>query len=294
VTSLALAMALAAALGSAPGCPAALDRAGALVDAELAAVAPSLVATLGPQDPQRIGAVLDEAELAVAADPAARAAAGARFRVALSRHCALAAQARLPAAGPEARARAEAILDRPEFRSARTDREAVLRRLLALWQRILDLLETGQAQQYASVSRALFLAAVALAAALGAMALLRRRAARPSRPADAPAAHAPAADARLDAAEAAAARGEATVAVRLALLAALASLEREGSVPPGRYFTNRELLLLLGSATPERQRAARTLSRLFDRAVYGGLPTGPAEAEAAISAARALGTEAPA
>ena len=65
----------------------------------------------------------------------------------------------------------------------------------------------------------------------------------------------------------------------------------DGTVPRGRTFTNGELLELL-NATPGRQGPARALARLFDRTVYGGLPAGRAEAEAAIEAAQALATEA--
>ncbi len=78
-------------------------------------------------------------------------------------------------------------------------------------------------------------------------------------------------------------------AIRLALLAALAALERRGAVPPGRALTNGELVEELRDEQPERLDALRTLSHLFDRAVYGGLPAGSADADAALRAARALG-----
>jgi hypothetical protein len=216
-----------------------------------------------------------------------RAAAGARFRAALLHHCALASQAALPAPDPGHRARAAEILDRPEFRAARADPEAFRRWLLDLWQRVLALLETGEAQRYAAFSRAVFLTAAAGAALLGLLALRRRRR-WPAAPVAEPETAAPPPDVRLDRAEAAAARGEAARAIRLAFLAALGALERRGVVPPGRALTNRELVEQLPATEPARIDALRTISRLFDRTVYGGLPAGGAEAAAALAAARTL------
>jgi hypothetical protein len=301
------ALLVAVALSAAPGCPAALARARALSDADLAGDAIAMVDALeaqgagGPAEALReaaraatSGAVersggRGEARPPVPLDAApVRGVAGARFRAALLRHCALASQPALPAPTPAHRARASEILDRPEFRAARGDPEALRRRLLDLWQRVLALLETGEAQRYAAFSRAVFLAAAAVAALLGSLALRRRRTRRSGAHAPPPDAAAPPPDARLDRAEDAAARGEAARAVRLALLAALAALERQGALPPGRALTNRELVDRLRGTEPARIDALRTLSRLFDRTVYGRLPAGGAEAAAALQAARTL------
>lgn len=289
MTGLLLAMALAAA----PGCPTALAGAGALADPELAGEAAALVQALeasGAGGP--VEALREEAAVARDADASSRGPAGARFRAALLRQCALASQAALPAASPDDRARAAEILERPEFRLARADPEAIRRWVLGVWQRILDLLETGEAQRYAAFSRALFLLAVVAAALLGLLALRRPSSARQTAPPRRPDAGLAATDARLDGAEDAAARGEDARAVRLALLAALAALERAGSVPPGRALTNQELAEQLRDGEPARFEALRTLARLFDRTVYGGLPAGPSDAAVALGAARTLGAEA--
>jgi hypothetical protein len=333
VSALVLLAALAAGLpegGGPAGCAGAIARAQAMGDADLAAAATEL-ASAAAEPGAPADAILSEAleasRAAASAGPAggggagASREAGARFRAALARHCALAAEPRLPAAAEADRRRAEEILDRPAFRRARADPAVVTRWLRGLWQRILDLFESHETQRYFLFSQVLFLAAAAGAAVFGAWALLRRRprAAR-ALPAPAPAVGS-GPDARLDAAAAAAARGDAALAVRLALLAALGALEREQALPPGRAFTNAELVALLGGlepargearaeagvdparakaragpdraevgAGPDRSEAVRTLCQVFDRTVYGGRPAGPADAEAALAAARALGS----
>jgi hypothetical protein len=285
-----IALLLAAALAAAPGCPAALARAATLSDPDLAREAAPLVEQLerdGSGGP--VLALRDQARWTGLAGPLDQPVAAARFRAALARHCALAAQAALPAPDPGDRARAQEILDRPGFRRARADPEALRRWLLALWQRVLDLVEIDEVQRYATFSRAVFLTAAAVAVLFGVVALGRRRGALRPPAREGPIEARPAPDSRLDAAEEAAAAGEAVQAVRLALLAALSALERQGAVPPGRALTNQELVGQLRRADPARVAALRTLSRLFDRAVYGGLPAGAAEAAAALQAARTLG-----
>lgn len=277
-----------AAAAPAPGCPAALARAAELGDADLAALAPALARAIHDQDaPAPADALLGEA-LRAADDRGA--AAGARFRAALARHCALAAAPRLPAAGAADRARAEEILERPAFRRARVDRWAVRRWLLGLWERILALFETREAQQYARFGQLLFLASAAAAALLGAWAVLRRRPGGARSVPSAEEAVPSAPDARLDDAEAAAARGDAARAVRLSMLAALGALERDGAVPPGRTFTGAELVAHLRAASGARRAAAEQLCAIFDRTVYGARAAGAAEAEAALAAARTLGS----
>ena len=277
-------------LGAAPGCPAALARSSALSDRGLCAEAVALVRALeGEGAGGPVEALQEEAALAEAAEGAARSAAGMRFRAALGRHCALAALPPLPAAGPAERARAAQILDGPAYRSARADPRALRLRLQKLWRRLLDLLETGEAQRYAAFSRAVFLAAAAAAVLVGLLALRRGRPAWPSLPAPTPGARSPSPDGSLGLAKAAAARGDAAGAVRFSMLAALAALESAGEVPPGRTLTNGELVERLRDADPSRLDALGVLSRLFDRTVYGERPARPADAEAALAAALALG-----
>jgi len=290
-TAAALLLALgAAAPAGAPGCPAALAEARALGDGALAGDAEALVGRLEARGGGGPTAALAGLARLAEAPGAAPAEARARFRAGLARHCALAAAAPLPAAGPADRARAAEILDRPEFRSARLDTEVLRRRLLDLWERLLALLETGGAQRYAAFSRAVFLGAAAVAALLGLLALLRRRPGRRETAAPAPAGPrlAPA-DAGLHEAEAAARAGQGARAIRLALLAALAALEREGIVPPGRTLTNGELVRLLDRAAPARTPALAALARTFDEVIYGGRPAGLRQASDALEAARALG-----
>jgi hypothetical protein len=283
-------LALHLAVQAAPGCPAALREAGALPDPDLAVGASTLVAQLEVRGAGGPTAALAAEALRGASSPGAdRARAGARFRAALARHCALAGQRPLPTAGPAERALAAEILDRPEFRRARLDPEALRRRLLALWDRLLSLLETGQAQRYAAFGRAVFLGAVAAAVLLAVLAFLRPQGARRASSPESPASGAAPPDARLSAAEAAAAAGQAALAIRLAFLAALAALEREGLVPPGGALTSLELLRHVERAAPARTGALAALSRAFDEVVYGGRAAGASQADAALRAARALG-----
>jgi hypothetical protein len=283
------ALLLSAALAAAPpGCTAARAEAGALDDAALAGRAPALARALRDAAPDEPAAALLAEAVRAAEEPGP--ASGARFRAALARQCELAAEPRLPAAGGAERLRAKEILDRPAFRRARGDARIVRLWLLRLWERLLGLFETREAQRYARFSQIVFLAAVACAIAAGAWALLRRRpgAARPM--ATSAAALAPAPDARLGAAAEAAARGEAALAVRLSMLAALGALERDAALPAGRSLTGTELVAHVRVVRPDGAEAARTLCAIFDRTIYGGRPAGAAEAEAALAAARALGS----
>ena len=161
-------------------------------------------------------------------------------------------------------------------------------KLKELFQRLLALLDTPQAERYAGFSRAVFLLATAAAAFLF---LLFLRRGHPSRPAHLP----PPAEVReeaqdkgLEGARAAAARGDGREAVRLSLLAALAALERAGKIPLGRALTNLELVRLLSKPGEAGAQPLAVLTHLFDRAIYGGRPTFDAEAKAALEAAKAL------
>jgi len=281
---------VALALSGAPGCPAALARGRSLSDPDLAGDAPAVVRALRVAGAGGPSAALDEeAARAKLASLGERTEAGARFRAALARHCTLAGEPALPFATPADRATAAAILDRPAFRRARADPEALHRWLLSVWQRFLDLLQSEQAQRYAAVSRAIFFGAAATAALIAGLALLVRRPHRPPPPRPRTPATSPAADPGLGPAQAAAENGQGSLSVRLAMLAALSALERDGTVPRGRTLTNAELVGQLTDVGPERLGAAKTLATLFDRAVYGGRPVAPPEAQAALAAARVLG-----
>jgi hypothetical protein len=264
---------LALALAAAPGCPAVLAEAASLDDGRLAAEGPRLVEALaaagdGPVEALRL-TLRDGAP-----------ASG--LRAALHRHCAL---ARAPALPPDPRdaAALRAILARPEYRRA-ADPLAIRRALLALRDRVLELLGSAEAGRYAGVGRTLYLAAAATALGLLAGAALRRRAR--SRPAAAPSRRAEVGDAgeRVADAEAALGRGDARETVRLALLAAVAALERAGSVPRGRALTNGELVRALAGPGDRAELAA--LAALFDRTFYGDRPAALEDARDAIARAR--------
>jgi hypothetical protein len=285
---------LAMLLVAAPGCPEALARAAALAPAELAADAPGIVSALDEAGARPTGGLALAARAAsdVRAGPG-EAPAAAAFRAALARHCALAASPAAPLASPADRAALDEVLARPELARTRTDPWALARALDRLWEWLVELLGTEEAERYASVGRALFVGAAVAAAVLAGTAL-RRRALRGRRaeaarsephggralPPDASAARA----------EAALARGEWREAVRLALLAALGALERAGRVPRGRTLTNDELVAAV------RSDDLSALARAFDRAVYGGLPVAADDARAVVARARrvAVGAEGPA
>lgn len=263
---------LALALAAAPACPAALADAAALDDAALA------------REARRVARELDAGGAGPVDALAAEAADGARFRAALARHCAWAAAPAAPAAPRDAAALRE-ILARPEYARAAVDPAAVRRALLALWERLLEALGTAEAERYAVAGRTLFLAAAAVALLLAAGAVRRRRArGRPRAPAPAP--RAADAGVAVEAAEAALARGEAGAAIRLALLAALAALERAGRVPRGGALTNGELVRELDGPPGAARADLSALAALFDRTVYGGRPAAPDEARAAVAHAR--------
>jgi len=213
------------------------------------------------------------------------------------------------------------ILARPEYRRDVADAAALRRALAGLWARVLDLLGTAEAERWASTGRAVFLAAAAAAAALGVAALRRRVRARRGGGAaaadEAAERGGPSATASAEDAEAALRAGEPREAVRRALLAALAALERTGRLPGGRAMTNAEIAREVDGATSTSTSTATStatptptptststptatatatatgaltfLAALFDRTFYGGLPVTLDDAEAAVRAARAVG-----
>ena len=282
---------LALALATAPGCGAALSDAARLSPEALAERAPALVERLAGDGAGGPATALERAAGALAHPPAGTLDAQARiFRAALARHCALAAAP--PVAGATARERAELaeILARPELARPRVDPYALRRALLAIRDWILDLLGTAEAERYASLGRALFLA-VAVGAGLLAMAALRRRARRGTPASARIAAGMDAAATALDAsaarAEEALRRGDAREAVRHAFLAALGALERDGGLPRGRTLTNGEIVAAFrATPTSTLQDDLPALAAAFDRAVYGGISASVEDARAALERAR--------
>jgi hypothetical protein len=290
---------LALVLAAAPGCPAALAAADVPTD-DLASRAPALVEALdqaGAGGPT--AALAASARAAAAAAPAARDAAVAALRGALARHCALASLPAVPAASAADRAALSEVLARPELAQARSDPYALRRALLRLWDRIVELLGTEEAERYASLGRALFLVVAAAALVLVLAGLRRRSRERGTRAREA--AHlaraVPEADESAARAEEALGGGDGRGAVRYALLAALGALERAGAVPRGRALTNEEVVAMATStstsegAPPATAAIASDLGALagtFDRAVYGGLPVAPEEARAAVERARRI------
>jgi len=209
------------------------------------------------------------------------------------RYCAeLAVRSRLPLASPADRQALREVYARPELRRARAD-TAGLRRLLArLWERVLELLGSAEAERYAGVGRTVFLTA-ALTAAVTALAAVRRRAAArsapraPERLAISPV---PPADRSAAQAEQAFARGDLAAAVRHAFLSALAALEEAGRIPRGRALTNRELASGLAPGSAALAGGFETLSRTFDRTVYGGARVEAPEARASLAQALKIRT----
>jgi hypothetical protein len=175
------------------------------------------------------------------------------------------------------------VLARPEFRDRARDASALRRLLEGLWDRLLEALGTVEAERYASLGRAVFLAAVAVAALLAWRALARRR--RPgaravAAPGTPPQAALRAAPPGAAAAEAALARGELGAAVRQAYAAAAAVIG--GRAASGDALTGPELAARAGDE------GFRALARLHDRTVFGRrAPTEP-EARQAVEVARRL------
>jgi hypothetical protein len=290
---------VALALAAAPGCPEALAAARLTDDEAIVARAPALVREL---EEAGAGPTAARAAAAAAAGTAgegrSRAAAANLFRGALVRHCALAAAPAGPEATAADRAALAEILARPELSQARLDPWAIRRALVRMWDWLVELLGTQEAERYASLGRALFLGAAAAALGLTLAAHRRRTGAARERGARARGAapRAPGVDASAERAEEALRRGEAREAVRFALLAALGALERAGRIPRGRALTNEEVVRIAAGRPTATATATATptatdlalLARSFDRAVYGGLPVGVDEARTAVEQARRI------
>lgn len=177
------------------------------------------------------------------------------------------------------------VLARPEFRGRRLDGSALRQLLSDLWDRLLEAMGTAEAERYASLGRAVFLLAVAVAAAL-AWRAARRRPRGPARAVAHPTDHASPArappPAHLEAAASALRRGEHVEAVRRAYAATAAALGGRGLASGGEALTGLELAALAGDAGFE------ALARLHDRAVFGRLPVSGPEARRAVEVAHRL------
>ena len=269
----------------APGCADALAELELAPDA-LAERAPAIASRAALAGPAQ--ALEREARELSGAGAADRPRLADRFAASLRSHCRLAGEprsrARVAAADREALQR---ILSQPRFARARLGQGVLGRWLSQLWDWILELLGSGEAERYASGGRTAFFAAVAAAAlALGARALGRRAARRRASPPPAP-------EVELQpppptAPEAALAAGDPAGAVRGAFLLALGALERAGALPTGRALTNAEMARRLDVRAPAAAADFSGLARSFDRAVYGGARPAPEEATSCVAAARRL------
>ena len=167
------------------------------------------------------------------------------------------------------------ILARPEYELRSSDDFFLFRMLdrIRLWLR--DVVATSRSVTgAASLVRTLFLVAVCFLVGLLAWRLARIRVSgrRRAAPGDVPYTVVLADPARYDeAADLALSRGDGREAIRLALLALVAALERLRLASPGRAWTNRELVarLELRGATKEVALEAKAVIDWYDRAWYG-------------------------
>jgi hypothetical protein len=290
------------ALSAATVCPQALTEAAQEPPASLAARAPEIARRLEREGPGLALAVAEAAQDLADAKGRPEASAAERFRLRLRAHCRLSGTAPAPGASPADRARLAEILSRPELAPARTGAGPWLGWVASLWERLLELLGSGEAGRYAASGRTVFFACLAAALALAVAWTLSRRAVsrRQSRSREAAAASTlPLPDESDALAEASLARGQGREALRHAFLALLAALERAGRVPRGRALTNRELSELLAArtstpaaiASPALTALAAGFAELaarFDQAVYGGSAVAAEEARTCLDRSRAL------
>jgi hypothetical protein len=250
-------------LAKAPKSPEALDA---------QVTGPVFTASLPREEPARTRAVTERLQLA----------------------CQLKAKADAPPR-PD-RARLEAILARPEFDAARRSDSDAMARLLALlndW--LVDFLTAQGTADFADVTRKVVLALAAVAALTGTVHSLRKRrrarlgpraAASPARgealALDAPVEHLQRAREALSA--------DAREAIRQALLALLASLERKRLARPDRVRTNRELAADLPKrgAPAELTEQVSALMRWYDARFYSLQPVSDGDAAGFVEQVDAL------
>jgi hypothetical protein len=172
------------------------------------------------------------------------------------------------------------VLSSPEFQAQRWRGEALRRWLEGWWERLTALLGTSEAERWAGLGRAVFLAAALVAALLLWRAWRRGRTGSPLRPGPAGPglAAAPAGGVTLADAERALAAGDASGTVRLAFRAAVAVVGRPLGAGAG-VLTGGELAGRLADQGFSR------LALLHDRTVFGRRPVSGPEAEAALAVA---------
>lgn len=181
---------------------------------------------------------------------------------------------------------AEVLAD-PEFQAQRWSGEQLRRWLAGWWERLTELLGTSEAERWAGLGRAVFLAA-ALVALLLLWRAVRLRQRRASGVAVAgpggPAAVRPwrARGVAVAEAEQALAAGDAVEAVRLAFLAAAGALQRRLRTEAVDALTGTEL------AGRVADQGFGRLARLHERTVFGRRPVSREEAEAALAVAARL------
>jgi len=174
------------------------------------------------------------------------------------------------------------VLAQPEFQVQRWRGDAVRQWLAGWWERLTELLGTAEAERWAGLGRAVFLAAVAVALLLLWRAARRRRAtarAAPRRHEQEGAVPASPGTVAVADAERALAAGDAPEAVRLAFLAAIAAIRRQLPASVAAVLTGSELA---GRVADEEFGA---LARLHERTVYGRRPVTSQEAVAALTVA---------
>jgi hypothetical protein len=171
-------------------------------------------------------------------------------------------------------ARLLSILSRPEFELHSRDEQLLARLLQRIWTWLRDVVAQNETVQEASLSaRTVFLVAACLSTAWLAFRLSRIRIARRRRQAalnageivlDDPGRYQEQAGSALT-------HGDGREAIRLGLLALLATLERSRLAAPGRTATNREVAdhVSLRGGPPALSEKVRELVGWYDRAWYG-------------------------
>jgi len=190
-------------------------------------------------------------------------------------------------ASPADRAALAEVLADPEFQAQRWSGDQLRRWLAGWWERLTELLGTTEAERWAGLGRAVFLA-TALVALLLLWRAVRRRQRKVTAGAGAPlgeraTVQLPRAG-RVDVAEAerALAAGDAVEAVRLAFLAAVGALQHRLPAATVDVLTGSELA---GRVADE---GFGHLARLHERTVFGRRPVGRGEAVAALAVAARL------
>jgi hypothetical protein len=177
------------------------------------------------------------------------------------------------------------VLAAPEFQAGRWRGDALRQWLAGWWERLTALLGTSEAERWAGLGRAVFLATVVVAGLLLWRAARRRGRARSAapRPRSGPAAPGRPAGVPIAEAERALAAGDGPAAVRLAFLAAVRVVGGRLAAPDG--LTGRELAGRVADAGFSR------LAWLHERTVFGRRPVTSEEAAEALAAAARLASD---